>query len=363
MERKIYTVYGKDACEMTMALMEKADIASRIPGPNANICMKPNLVVSHAPETGATTHTGVLEGVIRYLQGHGFQNIDIIEGSWVGAGTRRSFAVCGYDKLAAKYGVGLYDLKEDSSTPMKTPIGPISVCDRVRNAGYLINLPVLKGHCQTVMTCAMKNNKGCLPDREKRRFHALGLMKPIAALATAVRPDVAIVDSICGDLSFEEGGTPVETNRMMLGFDPVQIDAYGCRLMGLDPFDVEYIPLAEKYGAGSMALDEEKDIIALNAPDAAGAYPRPSGIVSQLTRNVTQDSACSACFGALVHALYRLQTERGIKYAKPICIGQEFKGKTPDGIGIGACCAGAKVCVRGCPPSADAIMKVLLDNR
>ena len=32
------------------------------------------------------------------------------------------------------------------------------------------------------MTCALKNLKGCLPDREKRRFHALGLTKPIAAL-------------------------------------------------------------------------------------------------------------------------------------------------------------------------------------
>ena len=32
------------------------------------------------------------------------------------------------------------------------------------------------------MTCALKNCKGCLPDREKRRFHAEGLMEPIAAL-------------------------------------------------------------------------------------------------------------------------------------------------------------------------------------
>ena len=53
-----------------------------------------------------------------------------------------------------------------------------------------------------------------------------------------------------GDLDFEEGGTPVQTNRMMLGFDAVQMDAYGRSLMGLAPEEVPYIELAEQYGAG-----------------------------------------------------------------------------------------------------------------
>ena len=68
---------------------------------------------------------------------------------------------------------------------------------------------------QTVMTCALKNLKGCLPDREKRRFHTEELMRPIAALAAAIRPKLIIVDSICGDLNFEEGGNPVHTNRTL----------------------------------------------------------------------------------------------------------------------------------------------------
>lgn len=357
MERNIYTIYGDDACGMTMALMERADIASRIPGPDAHICMKPNLVVAKKPESGATTHTGILEGVIRYLQGHGFMNIDIIEGSWVGDSTKRAFSVTGYDKLAEKYGVGLHDLKGDATRPVKTPAGEIEVCCRALDADYLINLPVLKGHCQTVMTCALKNAKGCLPDREKRHFHSMGLIKPIAALSTALRPDLIIVDSICGDLSFEEGGTPIQTNRMMLGFDPVQMDAYGCSLMGIDPNDVGYIPLAEQYGGGSMEFSPA-DIIALNTPQEASAYPARSRIVEKLTGKVTQKDACSACFGTLVHALYRLD-EDGRPYRGNISIGQGFRGKTISGVGIGRCCAGAEKCAMGCPPSAEAIMEVL----
>ena len=52
-------------------------------------------------------------------------------------------------------------------------------CRRALDTGFLISLPMLKGHCQTVMTCALKNCKGCLPDRGKRCFHTEGLMKPM----------------------------------------------------------------------------------------------------------------------------------------------------------------------------------------
>ena len=97
----------------------------------------------------------------------------------------------------------------------------MSIACRALDANFLIDLPVLKGHCQTRMTCALKNLKGCLPDAEKRKFHAEGLMKPIAALAAALRPKLVIVDSICGDLDFEEGGNPIRTNRMYLGADLV----------------------------------------------------------------------------------------------------------------------------------------------
>ena len=236
---KIYEIFGNDAHAMTMALMEKADIASAIPQ-GASIGLKPNLVLAGTPESGATTHPGVLSGCIEYLQNHGFHNISVMEGSWVGDQTGRAYKICGYDKVCRKYNVPFYDLKHDDTVTVETELRPMEISRRAWEVDYLINLPVLKVHCQTTMTCALKNCKGCLPDREKRRFHTEGLMKPIAALAAALRPNLIIVDSICGDLNFEEGGTPVQTNRMYLGTDAVQIDAYGCRLMGIDPADVPY---------------------------------------------------------------------------------------------------------------------------
>ena len=232
---------------------------------------------------------------------------------------------------------------------------PMEICRRALDADFLIDMPVLKGHCQTAMTCALKNLKGCIPDHEKRRFHSEGLFEPIAALAAALKPSLIIVDSICGDLDFEEGGNPVHTDRMMLGTDPVRIDAYGCRLMGLDTDDVPYIRLAEKWGAGCAEVAPE-DIVRLNEPSSVQGYPQASGKVKKLTRNVHADSACSACFAALARALY-IAEERGIKIHERIHIGQGYQGKDMKGIGIGRCCRGAERCVMGCPPAASEIVE------
>lgn len=350
----IYEIFGRNAHAMTVSLMEAADVAAVIPQ-NASIVLKPNLVLDSAPEDGATTHPGVLSGCLEYLFAHGIRDICIAESSWVGADTASSFKICGYDKVCEQYNVPFFDLKKDSYETVETPFRPISVSKRILDADFLIDLPVLKGHCQTNMTCALKNLKGCLPDREKRRFHADGLMKPIAALGAALKPDLIIVDSLCGDLNFEEGGNPVETNRMFLGFDAVLVDTYGCRLMGLPLEEVPYIKLAEDWGAGSTNLSED-EIITLNRPEEGNTYPEPSGLVKKLTRHVRADNACSACFASLVRALYQLK-EEGIPVSHEIFIGQGWRGKSFDGFGCGNCCRGAKDFVEGCPPSSSEIIR------
>ena len=349
----IYEIFGTDAHAMTKALMEAGKVIRHIPA-GASVALKPNLVVAASPEDGATTHAGVLSGAIEYLRDHGVTDISIIEGSWVGDNTGRAFRAAGYDQVAKRYDVPLYDLKHDETRRVNTPLRPMEICCRALDAGYLINLPVLKGHCQTVMTCALKNCKGCLPDREKRRFHAEGLMKPIAALAATLRPDLTIVDSICGDLNFEEGGNPVQTNRMFMGADPVQLDAYGCQLMGLDLRDVPYIGYAQQWGGGTTSINPG-DVVQLNRPMEAGSYPKPSGKVAGLTRGVQSDCACSACYASLVRALYTAGNHTG----KAVAIGQGWKGKPFDGVGIGSCCDCAAIKVPGCPPTAEAIARAL----
>ena len=119
---KIFITYGKDARDMAIDLLKAANIADEIPK-GAAIGLKPNLVVADRPENGATTHTGIVIGIIEYLQEHGFTNISIIEGSWLGDSTVRAFSTCGYNEISKKYNVKLFDLKKDSVRTVSTPLG------------------------------------------------------------------------------------------------------------------------------------------------------------------------------------------------------------------------------------------------
>lgn len=348
----IFINYGSSPKEMTIALMQQANIAAQL-HPSMKVCLKPNLVVARPASGGATTHPEIVEGVIVYLQSHGIKNITIAEGSWVGDSTKRAWELCGYRTLAQSYGVRLLDTKSDETVRVMSQGLALTLCKSAVQADYLINLPVLKGHCQTGMTCCLKNLKGVIPDSEKRRFHTMGLHKPIAALAAAIQPDLHIVDSICGDLSFEEGGNPIEANRILLGFDPVLLDSYGAGLLGFRPEEIEYLLYAEAYGVGRFCT-ESTEILELNAQHRPPVQPSSSRTAQRLAAFTDQDSACSACYAALIFAL-----DKSGYRGEPVHIGQGFRERSILGPGVGNCCSGCTSYAKGCPPRAVDILDFL----
>ena len=54
---RIYQIYGQDAHDMTVRLLEAAD-AVRFAPPGGTVALKPNLVVSGSAKNGAVTHAG-----------------------------------------------------------------------------------------------------------------------------------------------------------------------------------------------------------------------------------------------------------------------------------------------------------------
>lgn len=361
-KNELHVIYGRNIEKMTYELMDTMHIADELT-PEMRIGLKPNFVVAKEASTGATTHPEIAEGILRYLQEHGCRNIFIMEGSWVGDQTKRAFKICGYEALAERYQVPLYDLKEDAYIERQAGDLKLHICRRpLLETDYLIDLPVLKAHCQTGMTCAMKNLKGCIPDAEKRRFHQLGLSKPIACLASVLRPQLVLVDAICGDLSFEEGGNPVHMDRLIAGVDPLLIDTYGASLLGFSPEEIEYIGLAAKMGVGSTDL-ASAELHEYHTEAKSGSIFQPTGRANQLARDVVADSACSACYGSLIHALQRIQESGGRPSRQKIYIGQGFRGKAMDGLGIGSCTSGFVKSLVGCPPTAKAIADFLKTSK
>lgn len=372
-KNELIIFYGTEYTKMTMAALEQADLKSHIPSKNSKIGIKINLVSESSPEYGATTHTEVVEGLIRYLQGYGYQDLRVMEGSWVGSRTKDVCQIAGYDRLCERMQVPFCDMQKDKSHTVKCHGYDLEICDMVDDIDFLINVPVLKGHCQTRMTCALKNMKGLIPNSEKRRFHRMGLHKPIGHLASAIHQDFILVDSICGDLMYEDGGNPVTQNRIIAALDPVLMDTWACGIVGVEPEDVPYIGIAAKLGVGSMDLqkariltyrkektngdwmlvpsESSKDTRGLkDAAQRGGAGYRR---VLELSDKAEAVDSCSACYGSLIPALGRLDQEGLLeKLHEKICIGQGYQGKSGE-LGVGRCTAKFAHSLKGCPPSQD----------
>ena len=354
---EIFVIYGTEYKKMTIELLEACKLANMIGDHRKRIGIKPNLVSPSEASYGATTHPEVVEGLLQYLKEHGFSEITIMEGSWIGAKTKEAFKTCGYDTLAKRYGVALVDAQKEKSVTVDCKGMELHLCNCALQVDYMINVPVMKGHCQTRITCALKNMKGLLPNTEKRRFHTMGLHKPIGHLSMGIRQDFILVDSICGDLSFEDGGNPTQMNRLFAAADPVLCDAYVCRLLQYQTEEVPYIELAEKLGAGSSDMDKAL-VRELNMPEHMIKLPDKERVMK--LREMTEDvDSCSACYGYLLPALDMLEKEGLLKdFPEKICIGQGFRGKSGK-LGIGNCTKDFQYTLKGCPPTEQEMYEFL----
>lgn len=364
---EILKAYGTDYKEMTKRVMSRAMLKEEINNKweslkskkdlcKMRIAIKPNLVTPTPASYGATTHTEVVEGIIEYLQENGFNDITIMEGSWIGDKTKEAFEYCGYNELADRLNVKLIDTQKDSFSKVECKDMEINICDCVKDVDFMINVPVLKGHCQTKITCALKNMKGLIPNQEKRLFHTLGLHRPIANLNLGIKQDFIVIDHICGDLDFEEGGHPITRNCVMAALDPVLVDAYVCKLLEYKVDEVNYISLAAKLGIGSADIDNAH-IITLEGENTED-FKRTRRVM-EINYAVEEVESCSACYGALMEALDRLESEGLLsKLDKKIGIGQGWRGKTGK-LGIGNCTKDFEINVPGCPPKANDIYENL----
>ena len=355
-KNQIFITSGTEYKRMTKELLEKADLQSHIGDRKKKIGIKPNLVSPSEASWGATTHPEVVAGIIEYLKEHGFRDMVMLEGSWVGDKTREAFETCGFDRLEEEYQVPFWDMQKDKGISVDCGGMELNVCERVKELDFLINVPVLKGHCQTKITCALKNMKGLIPNTEKRHFHAMGLHEPIAHLNVGLHQDFVVVDNICGDLDFEDGGNPVVMNRIWAGTDPVLIDSYVCQIMHYTTKDVPYIELAEKLGVGSTDLKNSR--IVYCEENARKELPKSRKVV-ELQDAVEEVESCSACYGYLIPALEMLKND-GLfeKLDTKICIGQGYRGKTGK-LGVGACTCKFEHNVKGCPPTENQIYDFL----
>jgi uncharacterized protein (DUF362 family) len=223
------------------------------------IIIKPNLTNSDGPPV--TTHVGMIEAVYRYCRSRTEAEIAIGEGCGSGT-TPDSYTANGYLDLAERHEIRLIDFNTEEAVKLKRKdtfqLREFYVPKIVLDA-FIISVPVLKDHCFTVTTIAMKNMFGIAPapfykgSWNKSRLHSPCTHRSVVDVCLYKKPDLCVVDASVALAGMHLSGTERKLGLILAGFDPVAVDTVGSRLMGHDPRRIEYLTLADGL-LGNMGL-------------------------------------------------------------------------------------------------------------
>ena len=363
--RGVTVVYGKDVSIMAKQLLIDTGAIDRI-RPQSVVVIKPNLVVSRAQWKGVNTDPAAVEALVEILKRFGVSQITVADGSGMGYTATKAFEICGYSAMAKRYGLRLVDLERDRfvKIPVRLdgPFESLEIAQTVLECDFLINMPVMKAHTFTSITCSLKNLKGVMPRSLKTKFHSVDLNRAIAQLNSIVTPHLILVDGIQGDLSSETGYTPVRMERLLMGTNPVEVDSVVADMLGYVPRSIPHLDYSAAGGLGNCDL-EKISVQDLNLPVQGKYFHTQVEYTKRFHCRISAEGACCTCLGNLLFALERLKEQRLLTKEQFFFIGQN-PGKIPVEkalkIAVGKCAANlyeADIEIPSCPPSAGNIYR------
>jgi len=228
--------------------------AAQVLAKQERVVIKPNLVNTSQPPI--TTPVQLVTAIADYVKSVSNAKTVIAEGCGAPVyNTHRPFRKLGYSDLAKSNGIVLVDLNHAETTELtdhRCRIFPNFMMPRIVMDSFLISVPVLKKHSLAKVTLTMKNMIGCAPPDhyggfiwKKSKFHK-NMHRSIFEMNLYRTPDLTILDGSVGLACHHLGGPKCRppVGKLIGGFDPVAVDAYGSGLLGVDWRDVEHIRLA-----------------------------------------------------------------------------------------------------------------------
>jgi uncharacterized protein (DUF362 family) len=220
------------------------------------VLLKPNLV-EYEPGTVINTHPNLVVGAAIALRRAGAREVIVAEGPGHRRDLEYLMASTGMHQALAGEHVPFVDLNHDDVRPVPlrswfTGLPELVLPEALLSADLVVSMPKLKTHHWTGITCSMKNLFGVVPGAvygwPKNLLHFRGIDESILDLVATVRPGLAIVDGVVG----MEGdgpimGRPKPAGVVLMGLDPVAVDASAARVIGLRPERVRYLSEAARF--------------------------------------------------------------------------------------------------------------------
>ncbi|HON72488.1 MAG TPA: DUF362 domain-containing protein, partial [bacterium] len=134
---------------------------------NKSILIKPNLLMPAEPHYGVTTHPVMIEAVGEILLEFGAR--EILIGDSPGnalSNIENLYKRTGISSLENKEGFRLVNFSREGIIDVDNPGGMVPVFPLtkiIKEVDYIVNMPKLKTHNFTLVTCAIKNMFGSIP--------------------------------------------------------------------------------------------------------------------------------------------------------------------------------------------------------
>ncbi|MDH7599577.1 MAG: DUF362 domain-containing protein [Sedimentisphaerales bacterium] len=227
----------------------------------ATVVIKPNISWNRPPETAANTNPILVKKVVQSCLEAGAKEVYVFDNTcdnW-----RLCYQTSGIQASAQQAGAVVLPVNDTSKdyveveNPKAQILKTLKVHERLAKADVLINVPVLKHHGSTGMTCALKNLMGLVADR--RFYHSNGLHQCIAEFCLYRKPTLNIVDAYIVTMNNGPQRARPEDLKLvkylMVSTDIVAIDAASAIILGKKPQEIRHVQIAHDLKLGTMNLD------------------------------------------------------------------------------------------------------------
>lgn len=308
--------------------LEYTGFRSRV-GRDSKVFLKPNLTWrSHLP--GVTTSPGFLRALIEAVRDY-TSHITVGESS----GGYNSFAAAaafeghGLCDLSRRYGFALVDLGAVECEKVGGVVdGTHLTLDLpkflLHDVDVFATVPVPKVHSNTIVSLALKNQWGCLPDVMRLRLHPQ-FARLIVLANQKLRTQFAIFDAVhMLDVTGPLVGQPVRKNLVIASNDAGAGSLACCRIMKIDPWSIRHHLIAE--GEGLFPAKGEE--IALSQPldrwcthqfrlkRNLVSWVSYAAFHSRLVTRLVYDSDCADLCHKLLYSVRKHQLAARLLYGK-----------------------------------------------
>jgi uncharacterized protein (DUF362 family) len=232
------------------------------------VVLKPNFV-EFDPNGAVNTNPELIAATIEAFRSLGAAEVIVAEGPGHRRDTEYIVTASGLRDALREAKARYVDLNLDRvrAVPTRsryTNLGRLYFPETVLGADLLVSMPKLKTHHWAGVTLSLKNLFGIMPGSvygwPKNVLHFAGIEPSILEINAALPvPRFNIVDGIVGmEGNGPIDGTPRHSGVLVLGADPVAVDATATRLMGLDAARVRYLTEAARFLGNAEAVQIEQ---------------------------------------------------------------------------------------------------------